>query len=326
MCGIDVASKYIEQLEAHEIYTHDEASLMPYCASVTLYPYLLKGTRPLGGSSGPPKHLKSFCGSFTNLLFLISAQFAGAVATVEFLMYFDYFAKKSFGDNYLDIHGKEISDFFQQVIYTANEPAVSRNYQSTFWNISIFDKYYFESLFGDFRFPDGTPPSYKSLDKLQRYFMKWFNKERERDILTFPVITAAMLSENDSPKDKEFADFVAEELSEGNAFFIYMSDSADSLSSCCRLKNEMEDNDFSYSLGAGGVSTGSKNVITINMNRLVQSSSVCLSEQIDLIHKYQLAYDAVLKDQFLSKDMLPLYNEGYINIDRQFLTIGINRY
>ena len=93
------ADEYIRQIEAHEIYVHDETSLKPYCVSVTLYPFLLDGLSKLGGESKAPKHLASFCGSFVNLVFAISAQFAGAVATVEFLTYFDHFARRDFGDD-----------------------------------------------------------------------------------------------------------------------------------------------------------------------------------------------------------------------------------
>ena len=152
--------------------------------------------------------------------------------------------------------------------------------------------------------------------------MKWFNKEREKEVLTFPVVTMAMLTEDGQPKDKSYADFVAGELSEGNSFFIYMSDSADSLASCCRLRNEIQDNTFSYSLGAGGVSTGSVNVITINLNRLVQDGRD-IREEVKKVHKYQLAYRAIIKD-FLDAGLLPVYDAGFIALEKQFLTIGVN--
>ena len=105
---------------------------------------------------------------------------------------------------------------------------------------------------------------------LQKRFMKWFNKERTRTVLTFPVETMALLTKDGDVLDKEYGDFTAEMYSEGHSFFTYMSDNADSLSSCCRLRNEIQDNGFSYTLGAGGVSTGSKSVLTINLNRCIQ--------------------------------------------------------
>lgn len=324
--GEELANEYIRQLEAHEIYTHDESSLNNYCAAVTLYPFLLDGLKGFGGESSAPKHLASFCGSFVNLMFAISAQLAGAVAAVEFLMYFDHFAKKDFGDNYLETHTKAIENQLQHVVYAINQPAAARGFQSIFFNISIYDRPYFESMFGNFVFPDDdfTRPSYDSLDKLQRFFMKWFNKERSRALLTFPVITAATLNDGTTMVDQTFQDFIAEEYAEGNAFFTFTSDNAESLSSCCRLKNDVGDqvNDFSYSLGAGGVSTGSMNVITINLNRLVQDGRD-LATEVDKIHKYQLAFRDLFVE-YRDAGLLPTFKEGYIDIERQYLTVGIN--
>lgn len=320
--GEELAIEYIRQIEDHEIYVHDETSLKPYCVSVSMYPLLLDGLTKLGGESKAPKHLASYCGTFVNFLFSVSSQFAGAVATVEFLLYFDYFARKDYGDNYLETHGNIVRNELQHVIYAINQPAAARGYQSVFWNISLYDKPYFDSMFGTFVFPDSTAPNYYSLDKLQRYFMGWFNKERELAILTFPVITVAMLTKDKKVYDDDFADFCSKELSEGNSFFIYQSDSADSLASCCRLRNEISDNTFSYSLGAGGVSTGSINVITINMNRLIQKGED-LGIMIDKIHKYQVAYRKIVEEYKIA-GMLPVYDAGFISLDKQFLTIGIN--
>ena len=320
--GQAMADEYLRQIEAHEIYVHDETSLKPYCVSVTMYPFLREGLTKLGGESQAPKHLASFCGSFINFVFAVSSQFAGAVATVEFLTYFDYFARKDFGENYLETHRLEVENHLQQVVYSINQPAAARGYQSVFWNISIYDRFYFKAMFGDFVFPDFERPNWITTAKLQRFFMKWFNQERTKAILTFPVVTAAMLTENGKCKDSEFADQMAEELSQGNAFFIYQSDNPDSLASCCRLRNEIADHTFSYSLGAGGVATGSINVITLNMNRLVQDGRD-LRAEVSKIHQYQVAYRKLM-EEYLVAGMLPVYDAGFISLDKQFLTIGIN--
>ncbi len=320
--GDELANEYIRQIEAHEIYVHDETSLKPYCVSISMYPFLFDGLTKLGGESRAPQHLESFCGEFVNLVFAISSQFAGALATVEFLLYFDYFARKDFGDDYLKTNEQLIANHLQHVVYAINQPAAARGYQSVFWNISLYDEAYFSSMFGDFVFPDMTKPNWDAVKNLQGFFMKWFNKEREKAILTFPVVTAAMLVKEGKPVDDEFADMCAEELSEGNSFFIYQSENADSLASCCRLRNEISDNTFSYSLGAGGVATGSINVITLNMNRLIQKGND-LKEAIAKIHKYQVAYRKLV-EEYESAGMLPVYKAGFISLDKQFLTIGIN--
>ena len=341
--GEEWAERYIDRLESHLLYKHDETNLSVYCVSITLYPFLFNGLVPLGGQSEAPKNLDSFCGSFVNLVFAVAAQFAGAVSTPEFLTYLDYFLRREFGEDYykhsndIVIHSikpKTICDridaAFQQVVYSLNQPAAARNFQSVFWNIAYFDEPYFHGIFTDFVFPDGTTPCWESVSWLQKYFMKWFNKERTKQVLTFPVETMNLLDDGVNYVDQEWADFAAEMYAEGHSFFTYMSDNADSLSSCCRLRNEIQDNGFSYTLGAGGVSTGSKSVLTINLNRCIQHAvksgilyPFFLEEVVDLVHKVQLAYNENLK-LLQAKGMLPLFDAGYINMSRQYLTIGVN--
>ena len=343
MFGKDVAEEYIDKLNHHFIYKNDETSLANYCASITMYPWLMKGTGPIGGNSTAPTNLKSFCGGFVNMVFMVSSMLSGACATPEFLMYLNYFIGKEYGINYwkeadkvVDLSVKQrtidkiITDCFEQIVYSINQPTGARNYQAVFWNVAYYDKPYFESLFGDFMFPDGSKPDWNGLSWLQKRFMKWFNKERTKTVLTFPVETMALLTKDGDVIDKEWGDFTAEMYSEGHSFFTYMSDNADSLSSCCRLRNEIQDNGFSYTLGAGGVSTGSKSVLTINLNRCIQYAvkngldyADYLSEVIDLCHKVQLAYNENLKE-LQKQGMLPLFDAGYINMSRQYLTIGVN--
>ena len=343
MYGKEVADKYLSLLHQHFSYKNDETNLANYCASITMYPWLLGGTKSIGGNATQPTNLKSFCGGFINMVFMVSSMLSGACATPEFLMYMNYFIEKEFGEDYykradevVDLSLKHrtidkiITDCFQQVVYSINQPTGARNFQSVFWNISYYDRFYFESLFGEFRFPDGEKPHWESLSWLQKRFMKWFNQERLRCVLTFPVETMALLTENGDVKDKEYGDFTAEMYAEGHSFFTYVSDNADSLSSCCRLRNQITDNGFSYTLGAGGVSTGSKSVLTINLNRCVQYAQRMgipyqnyIEEVVDLMHKVQMAYNENLKE-LQNKGMLPLFDSGYINIGRQYLTIGVN--
>ncbi len=340
----ELADKYIDLLTHHFIYKNDETSLANYCASITMYPWLIGGTTAIGGNSTAPTNLKSFAGGFINMVFMVSSMLAGACATPEFLMYMNYFIGNEYGKDYwqhpdqqADLSLKKrtidkvITDYFEQIVYSLNQPTGARNYQAVFWNVAYYDRYYFESIFGEFYFPDGSKPDWDGLSWLQKRFMKWFNQERTKTLLTFPVETMALLvDENGEPKDKEWGEFTAEMYSEGHSFFTYMSDNADSLSSCCRLRNEITDNGFSYTLGAGGVSTGSKSVLTINLNRCVQYAVnhkmdylEYLGQVIDLCHKVQLAYNENLKD-LQAHGMLPLFDAGYINIARQYLTIGIN--
>lgn len=339
----DLAEQYIKDLEHHIIYTNDESTLsgMPYCAAITLYPFLLNGLKDLGGSSGPPKHTNGFIGGLINLIFLVAGQLAGAVAVPEMLVYMDRFLRLDFGQDYtkhLDDNNGElrhrIEDWFQQFVYSINQPAGSRNYQSPFTNISYYDKYYFESIFKDFVFPDGDEPCWETTKELQKMFMKWFNKERTREVLTFPVETGNVLfdSETKEFKDPETADFFAEMWSEGHSFFLYNSDSADALSSCCRLKNKIENNVFSYTLGAGGIKTGSKRVITLNLNRIVQdwyrsgrneSLKEYLTPIVERVHDYLIAWNKKLWDDY-EAGILTVYSAGFISLDDEYLTCGCN--
>lgn len=343
MYGKELADQYLDLLTHHFIYKNDETSLANYCASITMYPWLTGGTKSIGGNSTAPTNLKSFCGGFVNMVFMVSSMLSGACATPEFLMYLNYFIGLEYGREYykepekvVDLSLKQrtvdkiITDCFEQIVYSINQPTGARNYQAVFWNISYYDRYYFESLFGDFFFPDGSKPDWEGLNWLQKRFMKWFNQERTKTVLTFPVETVALLSKDGDVMDQEWGDFTAEMYAEGHSFFTYMSSSADSLSSCCRLRNEIQDNGFSYTLGAGGVSTGSKSVLTVNINRCVQYAvnhqldyKTFLTDVIDLCHRAQLAYNENLK-ALHEHGMLPLFDAGYINMGRQYLTIGVN--
>ena len=380
--GHALAEQYIKDLESHVLYKHDESGTpgYPYCVAITMYPFLVSGLRELGGVSVAPTDLKSFCGEFINLVYSISSQFMGAVATPEFLIYLDYFIRKDYGDDYLTrldevvennakkrTLTKVIDNCFQQVVHSMNMPAGNRGYQTVFWNIGYFDKPYFEGVFGDFRFPDGTPAKWETLNWLQKHFMNWFNEERNKYILTFPVETMALLTDGgDDFADKEYADFTAEMWSKGHSFFCYLSNSPDSLSSCCRLRNSLKDLDnqdeehnhttHQYSMGTASVSTGSKSVMTINLNRLIQDAarayfkeekgidlepgkplekgsydkdalykriSEAVTVETERVHKYQIAFNEIIKD-FLKADMLDVYKAGFIDMKRQYLTVGVN--
>ena len=378
-----LADQYLADLESHVLYKHDESGTpgYPYCVAITMYPFLVDGLKKLGGVSVAPTDLRSYCGEFINLVYSVSSQFMGAVATPEFLMYMDYFIRKDYGDDYIN-HLDDVVDYtskkrtllkvidnaFQQVVHSMNMPAGNRGYQTVFWNISYFDKPYFEGVFGDFVFPDGSKPKWETLSWLQKHFMKWFNKEREKYILTFPVETMALLTDgNDDYIDKDYADFTAEMWSEGHSFFCYLSDSPDSLSSCCRLRNSLKDLDdadedhnhttHQYSMGTASVSTGSKSVMSMNLPRIVQNAARSyfddremlvedgksipelgltydreelykyireeVKEMTDRIHKYQTAFNETIKD-FLKAGMLDVYNAGFIDMKKQYLTVGVN--
>ena len=359
----EVAKQYEKDLDHHIIYTHDEATspvLKQYCMAVSLYPLMAEGVGNIDGiTPTPPNDLQSFSGQITNLIFLLSSQCKGAVAVGEYFVALNYYIVKEYGNNWYDhiddvittnICKKErtirdaIYKAFKQFIYGINQPAGNRSFQSPFTNISYFDKTYFNSLFADFYYPDNTKPEWKAINILQKMFMKFFNKLRTTQILTFPVETAAMVYD---PKtndiiDQEYKDFTAEMYAEGHSFFTYISDSADSLSSCCRLRNQLTANTFSPTSGLTGIMTGSCNVITLNINRIIQdcykayelkrnggwkeNTSFLKNYLIDIlerVYKYHIAYKTMLYD-LEDKGMLAASNGGYIHISKLYSTIGIN--
>ena len=359
------AKQYLKDLESHIIYKNDENSTFgfPYCVSISMYPFLTDGIKSLGGLSASPKNIDSFCGMFVNLVFAVSSQFAGAVATSELLLYFDYFARKEWGDEYYLKEDVEIStihcerkktiksqihQYFQQIVYSVNQPASARGFQSVFLNISYFDKPFFDSMFGEFQFPDGTYPKWESLKWLQKEFMMWFNKERLKSIITFPVESFTLIYKDGKFEDQESADWVAKMYSEGHSFFTYISDTADSLASCCRLKNKIQTREFNFTNGNIGIQTGSKSVITLNLNRIIQDYfgpykheeivaknlwkednvireqfKVYLINILERVYKYHEAYNELLWDMY-DANLLPVYKAGFIDLNKQYLTIGLN--
>lgn len=355
------APDYIKDLRSRVFYKHDASAFKPYCVAVNLYPFMQRGTSTLDRlNTLPPQNIDSFTGQFNNLAFLLSSQFAGAIAFGEFFNVFAYYCTKEWGEDFYK-HDSEIvfgsqkkyktmsemiEQAFQSIVYTMNQPAGNRSYQSPFTNISYYDKNYWMALFDEFVYPDGTKPSWEAVDYLQKKFMQWFNAERQKCLLTFPVETVAMLSDGNDIIDKDYKEFVAKMYAAGHSFFTYISDNADSLSSCCRLRNKLDKSEFSFTSGLTGVATGSKSVITLNLNRIIQnyireykddapipgtilgtSSYPELAEYIsnilDRVYKYHTAYNELLWDLH-DNGMMPVYSEGYISLNQQFLTIGIN--
>lgn len=354
--GKELAEQFVVDLNTI-CYAHDLSSQigMPYCVAISLYPFLLNGIKDIGGLSAAPKNIDSFCGLFINLVFSIASQYKGAVATPGVLLCMDYFLRKEWGDDYYIKNDviissdhclrkmtikSQIHQYFQQICYSLMQPSGSRGNQACFWNLSIFDKPFFDTMYGDFYFPDGTKPKWESLSWLQKDFMHWLNQERLKCILTFPVVSLCLIYQDHKFLDEDLYQFAAQEYSEGDSFFTYISDSADSLSSCCRLSSKISKPQFNFTNGQLSEMTGSKNVITLNLNRIIQnwcksiggvptvgnqhdSLKFYLINILERVYKYQIAYNEILK--YLHKnDLLTVYNAGFIDMKKQYLTIGIN--
>ena len=362
----EVVKQYEEDLNSHIIYTHDEAStptLKNYCEAVSLYPLMLEGVGNIDGVTPcPPNNLESFCGQFVNLVFLLSSQCKGAVAFGGLFVAFNYYCIKEWGEDYYTKEasiintdycnkrrtiGDRINQQFQQIVWGVNQPAGNRSYQSPFTNVSYYDSNYFKALFEDFYYPDGTKPKWEQIDYLQRKFMNFLNNERLKSIITFPVETMALLSDGNDIIDKEYKKFTSEMYAKGHSFFTYISDNPNGLASCCRLRNEIEENVFTFTNGLSGIMTGSCNVITLNLNRIIQNwfrtlptdcnLNILLFEKqngykdlkkylitiLERVYKYHIAYKTMLYD-IEDKGMLTSSRAGYIYMKKLYSTIGLN--
>lgn len=364
----EVAKQYVADLNHHIIYTHDEAStpvLKQYCMAVSLFPLMTEGVGNIDGvTPSAPDDLSSFSGQITNLAFLLSSQCKGAVAFGEYFVALNYYVRKEFGDRwYWILNTPSTSDIchvkrtvkdsiikaFKQFVWGINQPAQNRAYQSPFTNISYYDKTYYTALFKDFYYPDGTQPTWEEIDTLQRLFIKWFNQLRLKQVVAFPVETFAMVHDGTDIVDKDYKELCAEMYAEGHSFFTYISDSADSLASCCRLRNELSENTFNPTSGLTGVMTGSCNVITLNINRIIQDWANSYHESMDgmdsadmhifyapqsgfkpylesileRVYKYHIAFKTMLYEEE-DKGMFAASNGGYIHVSKLYSTIGIN--
>lgn len=363
--GQELGRQYIKDLENHIIYTHDEAStpvLKPYCKAVTLYPLMLEGVGNIDGvTPSAPNDIQSFSGQVTNAVFLFSSQCKGAVALGDYFIALNYYVIQEFGPVWYDkvdevvtnshfMHqytiGHYIRKGMKQFIYGVNQPAGNRSYNSPFSNVSFYDKVYFKSLFEEFYYPDGTQPEWNAIDKLQRIFMQLLREIRLIKPLTFPVTTMALVHNGKEYLDPEYKELCAEEWAKGGSFFCYTSDNPTSLASCCRVLNEMSDNTFSSTTGMTGVMTGSCNVITLNINRIVQdwvgdwknegipdinaetnrnSLNIYITNILKRVYKYHIAYKTMLYEMEDAK-MFSDCNAGYIYMRKLYSTIGLIGY
>ena len=357
----DLGKQYIKDLENWIIYTHDEASspvLKPYCMAATLFPLMAEGVGVIDGvTPSPPNDIQSFSGQVTNLVFLLSASAKGAIALGDYFIALNYYVIAEYGPNWynkLDVNTtsdhclrpmtirRAIRKGMKQFIYGVNQPAGNRSYNSPFSNCSYYDKTYFESIFDNFYYPDGTQPEWKAIDTLQRIFMELHRELRLIKPLTFPVTTFAMVHDGNDVIDKEYKDLCAEEWAKGGSFFCYLSNNPSALASCCRVLNEMSENTFSSTTGMTGIMTGSCNVITLNINRIVQNYMKCYRHTewnedvafqfqgwligiLDRVYKYHIAYKTMLYD-LEEKGMFSPSNGGYIYMKKLYSTIGLIGY
>lgn len=131
---------------------------------------------------------------------------------------------------------------FQRIIYKLNQPYLRVN-QSAFTNFSIFDRSYLEALFGGKEFPDGTfmIDAIEGLIEYQKAFMEVVGEIRSKNMLTFPVLTYALLRNEDGTfADEEFARWANKHNMKWADSNFFISKDVTSLSNCCRLVSDVK--------------------------------------------------------------------------------------
>ena len=228
----EVAKQYEIDLNNHIIYTHDESNSpiqKAYCGAYSLYPLMTEGVGNLDGiTPTPPNDIQSFSGQVTNAVFALSAQTKGAVALGDYIITLNYYVIQEFGPDWYNhlqepIYNSNVVNFsnktilreikkgMKQFVFGVNQPQGNRGFQSPFTNLNFFDSYYFEAMFGDYSYPDGTKPEWKAIDTLQRIFLELLRELRLITPLTFPVTTMALLYDENGYKDKEYEKLCADE-------------------------------------------------------------------------------------------------------------------
>lgn len=341
--GLERANEAIKADITGDIYICDEASVpLPYCYAFSAMDILEKGMPFIVSPySKPAVHLDSFIQHIIQSTMYFSNSIAGAVAFPDFFsaISFVYRYDKSIGYPTSDPveFDKWVNQQFQLFVYTINQPYRSGT-QSPFVNISVFDKYFLEDMFGGLSWINPKTGEFVDIDlgvvdKLQRQFSEWFVEESKEQIFTFPVLTSCSLADYDESgkryiKDEEFFRWVAKLNTDRALFNCYVGETG-KLSSCCRLRNDSNKmKEFFNSLGSGGIKIGSHRVCSLNLGRIAHNSSDLDDFISKLKYKMALARDILkvhreLLEYEIEQGLLPLYTLGFMDLKTQYSTVGL---
>jgi ribonucleoside-triphosphate reductase (formate) len=339
--GKEDADDIIESTLTGSIFINDLHQFdRPYCFGFDLAPLCMDGLKFFNRLDiGPPKRADSFIDLVIQSTAYLSNQIAGATSFPTFFVNLDWYLRNDYGDNYADdmveeVFKKKITNLFQKLIYSWGWPF--RGSQSPFTNVSIYDKSFMSALFGPnedgapkYVNPDGTTPDLDSIYILQKAFYEYFDKIfATEQIFTFPIVTLAIaLDKEGNYADPEFVDWVCSVYADKCLANIYIGE-PNSFSSCCRMKNDFEKL-YQNSFGVGGISIGSTRVSGINLPRIAfemkknndLNFAPYLKYELDKCHKILRAHRELLKDR-IARDNFPLYNAGWISLDKQYNTLG----
>lgn len=333
--NLQSAKEWLETEYNGGFYLHDapSATYLPYCYAYDLTRLATEGLFFLKNyNNQPPRHLTTFIDDVIEYISYMSNRSSGAVGIPNVLVWTYYFWKKDCENGYI-IKDPEyyIRQSFQKLIYRLNQPFM-RIDQTAFVNVSIFDRNYIESLFGGVKYPDGTYviDNIENLIEHQKLFMQVVSDIRSENMFTFPVLTYSLLYKDGEFIDKEFARWCSDHNTKWNDSNFFVSGDVNTLSNCCRLLSDTSKlNAFINSIGGTALSIGSVKVNTINLMRIALETECDKKKYLSLLKKRTTlcckALDVVrhIIKRNVEKGLLPNYQGGAIEIDKQYCTIGV---
>ncbi len=332
--GFDEARTWINAEWTGALYMHDahHASYLHYCWASSLQDLAEKGLFFIDNfNAEPPRHLGTFIDFVKEYISFCANSSSGATGLPDLIVYMYYFWRKDIeSDYYTETPEKYAKQHIQRLIYALNQPFLRGNVQSAFTNTSIFDRPYLEALFGGMIFPDGSL-MYDELDEIiefQKLFMNTLHEIREKNMMTYPVNTISLLKDNDGNfVDESFAKWACQQNMRWCDSNFFIDDSVTSLSSCCRLSNNVKDL-YMNSIGGTALKVGSEKVCTINLAQIAYITQD-RDEYFRLLRKRTMlclhALDVVrnIVERNIEKGLMKNFNSGIVEMDKLYSTIGV---
>lgn len=333
--NLSTAKEWLEAEYNGAFYLHDASTstYLPYCYAYDLTRLATEGLFFLKNyNNQAPKHLTTFMDDVIEYISYMSNRSSGAVGIPNVLIWTYYFWKKDCENGFVikdpDYY---IRQCFQKFIYRLNQPFM-RIDQTAFVNVSIFDRNYIESLFGGVQYPDGTYviDNIEELIEHQKVFMEVVSQIRSENMFTFPVLTYSLLYRDNKFVDEDFARWCSDHNTAWNDSNFFISGDVNTLSNCCRLLSDTSKlSAFINSIGGTALSIGSVKVNTINLMRIALETNCDEEKYLDLLKKRALLCCKTLDiirhiiKRNVEKGLLPNYQDGAVEMDKQYCTMGI---
>ena len=336
--GFKAANDWLRADYEGKIYMHDAdtSSFKHYCFAYDLKDLAEKGLYFIGApfNPEPAKHLTTFVDFVKEFISYASNRSSGAVGLPNLIPYMYYFWKKDIDTDYLGIATsgnatKYAQQNFQRLVYAVNQPYCRDGSQSAFTNTSVFDRPYFEALFGGSEFPDGSfmIDFEEEIIEFQKLYMETVADIRHHNMLTFPVLSISLLKQNGVFKDEEFARWAVNHNMKWSDSNLFIDDSVTSLSNCCRLKSDIKDLGYFNSIGGTALKVGSVKVSTINLARLALDTATEEEYLNELRERVKLNLQALhcvrhIIQRNVEKGLLPNFSMGLVDFEHLYNTIG----